>query len=147
MTATLREYCEQRLRRDDGGCWMWTGFIQRDGYGVIFSRHRRHALAHRVMYELYRGEIPAGLVVDHLCRNRACVNPAHMEPVTIVENIWRGVAPAAQNKRKTHCKYGHELSVDNTYTWNGKRACRACGKRKTREYLQRQRSASMQVAA
>lgn len=84
------------------------------------------AKAHRVAFELIRGCIPNGLVLDHLCRNRGCVNPDHLEPVTFRENIMRGVGYTAQQARKTHCRHGHEFTVENTYVWRGGRICRTC---------------------
>jgi hypothetical protein len=80
-----------------------------------------------VAYELAIGPIPEGLTIDHLCRNRGCVNPAHLEAVTNRTNLLRGDGIAALNARKTHCKRGHEFTPENTYVWReGTRACRAC---------------------
>lgn len=83
--------------------------------------------AHRISYEHFTGPIPAGLHLDHLCRNRACVNPEHCEPVTCRENVRRGEGIAAKHMAKTHCIQGHELSVSNLYrTRKGHRVCRTC---------------------
>jgi hypothetical protein len=79
-------------------------------------------LAHRMAYELARDPIPAGLVIDHLCRNKRCVNPSHLEAVEQRVNLLRGET----NSAKTHCINGHEFTPDNTYMWQGKRSCRAC---------------------
>lgn len=110
------------------GCWPWRGSIGTRGYGM-FRLHSRGPVvrAHRFAYEALVGPIPAGMTLDHLCRNRACVNPAHLEPVSNRENILRGTNPAAQNARRTHCRMGHEFSAENTHiTPQGDRRCRAC---------------------
>jgi hypothetical protein len=84
-------------------------------------------LAHRVSYERYVGPIPEGAHLDHLCRNRACVNPEHLEPVSVQTNILRGVSPSAVNAAKTECLRGHPFDDENTYVCPaGKRRCRAC---------------------
>ena len=83
--------------------------------------------AHRVAYELMRGPIPDGLTLDHLCRNVGCVNPDHLEPVTMKENILRGYSPAAQAARRDECAHGHAYTPENTYRYaNGSRRCRIC---------------------
>jgi HNH endonuclease len=106
-------------------CWEWLGSDNGRGYGK-FVVGRKHALAHRWAYEHFKGPIPAGLTIDHLCRNRRCVNPDHMEVVTMRTNLMRGDAPSAINARKTHCRHGHELAPENVYLSSNGRACRAC---------------------
>ena len=88
----------------------------------------KHFLAHRMIYELLVGPIPDGLEIDHLCRNRGCVNPGHMEPVTHRENLMRGDTVAAANPAKTHCIRGHPYDDENTYRYGSHRYCRACNK-------------------
>lgn len=108
------------------GCWVWQLAIGGTGYGTI-TVNGRTMRAHRVYYARERGDIPEGLVLDHLCRNRRCVNPAHLEPVTDRENILRGEGPPAQNARKTHCPRGHEFTPENTgYAQRGHRRERYC---------------------
>jgi hypothetical protein len=109
-----------------GSCWTWTAHLNAKGYGQ-FGVSGRNVKAHRFAYELLVGPIPAGLVIDHLCRNRACCNPDHMEPVTGAVNILRGVGLAAVNARKTKCLRGHPLSGDNLCVRaDGERECREC---------------------
>jgi len=109
-------------------CWLWTACIQTGGYGLSWY-NGRNVLAHRLSYELLKGEIPKGLTIDHLCRVRHCVNPDHLEVVTNKENVLRGEGLSAINSRKTHCKRGHPLSGDNLYRHpKGERHCRACKK-------------------
>lgn len=114
-----------KVQADEHGCWIWSGARNGGGYGSL-GRGGRTLCAHRYAYETLIGPIPAGLHIDHLCRVRACVNPAHMEPVTSHVNMLRGIAPAALNAAKTHCKNGHAFSPDNTLWSQGKRTCRVC---------------------
>lgn len=114
--------------RKNTDCWIWQGSLS-DGYGNFTINHIQYP-AHRVSYTLFIGEIPTGLTLDHLCRNRRCVNPAHMECVTNKVNALRGTSPPAQNARKTHCSKGHEFTPENTYLYKSVRVCIACKKAK-----------------
>lgn len=111
------------------GCWLWTGSTT-GGYGVLSRGPARHAplvRAHRYAYERFVGPIPAGLQIDHLCRNRACVNPLHLEAVPQRENIRRGVSPPACAARKDTCPKGHPFNAENTrLSPRGRRVCRRC---------------------
>ncbi|PSJ29819.1 HNH endonuclease [Streptosporangium nondiastaticum] len=108
------------------GCWTWTGSVKPNGYGQ-FRVGKRVRTAHRVAYELAHGEIPDGLVIDHLCRRRDCVRPDHLEAVTQRINVRRGISSAAHRARQTHCCRGHAFDAANTYVApNGTRKCRRC---------------------
>lgn len=112
------------------GCIEWTGTIDRDGYGQFLpagGRQARKTSAHRWSYQHFIGPIRDGLQVDHLCRNRACVNPSHLEAVTPRENVMRSpLAPGAINSRKTHCPKGHPYFGDNLYVFRRNRICKRC---------------------
>lgn len=108
------------------GCHVWTASVDGGGYGRLMHNGRR-VLAHRFAYELVRGPIPGGLVIDHLCRNRRCCNPDHLEVVTFAENVLRGEGAPAKNARRTHCVNGHALSGANLRVdKRGGRVCRTC---------------------
>ena len=119
------------------GCWLWTGYLSEGGYGRFSPKWKMTPLyAHRVSFEIYKGPIPDGLVLDHLCRVRCCVNPDHLEIVTHHENILRGDA-GINHRIKTHCKYGHLFSDENTHHKNNRRVCRECDRRRGREKYRR----------
>jgi hypothetical protein len=110
------------------GCWEWNKSLSKQGYGTFTANNKRYR-AHRATYMALVGDIPEGLVLDHLCRNTRCVNPEHLEPVTQRENVLRGVGPAAQNAGKSHCPRNHALVDANlipALARKGGRACRAC---------------------
>jgi hypothetical protein len=113
------------------GCWEWTAYITSEGYGQFYPKHGNPILAHRFSYETNKGKIPKVKEIDHLCRNRKCVNPEHLECVTRRVNISRGMSgmeTGLRNLAKTHCPKGHPYSGDNLYIIpsTGTRQCRTC---------------------
>ncbi len=147
MTLTL----QQKLRllsyiRTSHSCWNWCGPVQQRGsrghyvpYGSITLNSKTQG-AHRVVYEYFKGPIPKGLHLDHLCRNTLCVKPTHLEPVTPRENILRGIGIPARNSRKTHCKRGHPFDEKNTYRTSRGRHCIACQRRREAAHYMRRKN-------
>lgn len=114
--AELPRHIRRNIDPGDNGCWLWTRSRSRDGYGWASLNDRTHQ-AHRLLYVLLKGRPPEGLVLDHLCRVRRCVNPDHLEPVTPRQNLERGITTTSA----THCKKGHELAP-----YYGQRRCIPC---------------------
>lgn len=116
----------------ENGCWQWKGYISKKGYGTIGYRTKMVRI-HRLTYQLLKGSIADGLEIDHLCRNRACCNPLHLETVTSNENTKRS---PIHDRNKTHCKHGHEFTPENTMIVKktGQRWCRTCGRRRNIVY-------------
>ena len=143
MTEQLREVLLARLADgrasgypDPGVCWEWQGYRDENGYGkwraTGFSTSRS---SHRIAWELLRGPIPEGLVIDHQCRNRACCNPEHLRVVTPrINSIENSLSPTALNAAKELCKRGHELEDDPYPDHSAKRWCRTCSREASREW-------------
>lgn len=127
-TDSLVQRFFARVQVNQGsGCWLWRGAMMTTGYPVMsLGARRKKMLAHRFAYEQLRGPIPAGLVLDHLCRTPACVNPDHLEAVRQRENVLRGNGIPAHRARQTHCAYGHAFTPENTWARRGCRECRTC---------------------
>ena len=131
--ATTEERFWKFVRKDDDGCWRWTSAVS-PRYGVFWvGGSKRSMYAHRYAYELLVGPIPEGLQIDHLCENRLCVNPAHLEPTDGRTNTLRAShAPAAINAAKTHCAKGHPFDGDNLVMRGSRRRCRTCERTRAR---------------
>lgn len=121
------------------GCWLWIGYITNNGYGMIHYK-RKTDYSHRVSYQIFKGKIPENKELDHLCRNRSCINPKHLEPVIRSENALRGLGPkklGLLNSSKKKCQNGHFFNKKNTYyRKSGGRACRPCVAKSQQKYRQ-----------
>ena len=131
--------------RIEGECWIWTKSVNKDGYGLCWNPILKDIHSHRVAYMLLVGAIPKGLTLDHLCRNRACCNPAHLEPVTVRVNNLRGVGICAINARKTHCKNGHDITDPTAISLRpcrGRfaRRCKVCHAAQEQSYRKRNKT-------
>ena len=125
MTDQLLERFWDKVEVQPNDCWIWTAYKDRYGYGS-FKLKGKPIGAHRLAYQINKGEIPIDREIDHLCRNRACVNPDHLETVTHKINLLRGSTISAINIKKTYCPKGHEYNQKNTHVWRGHRFCRIC---------------------
>jgi hypothetical protein len=129
-------------------CWLWRGYINDGGYGMVWlgieDSRRIQVRAHRLAYELHHREpVSEALTIDHLCRVRACVNPAHLEPVTKGVNVLRGETTAARHARAMECPQGHAYdSVNTVWKADGSRGCRTCMRARCRDWRRRNRARS-----
>lgn len=140
----LDRFMEKVSPEPNSGCWLWTASASRNQSGFAYGHIRcdgKLEKAHRVAYRLFRGPIPAGTEIDHLCRVTLCVNPSHLEAVPHRENVLRGRGPTAVNAQKTHCDQGHELSGKNLLTTrSGGRVCIVCSREASKLHARRERS-------
>lgn len=141
---TAIERLMPKLRHEDHGytspCWVFTGYVRPQGYAIISgvqAGKRRNFYVHRLTWEQFRGPIPEGLTIDHLCRVRHCCNPEHLDVVTQQVNVLRGNSLSARRARQTHCRRGHPLVPGNLYHDPGHRICRTCKLAQCEEYRRR----------
>lgn len=149
LSWTSRRFFEKVIIPSDvDACWVWSARKTADGYG-LFKFPGGWVPAHRALFKIIGIPLVSGLTIDHLCCNRACVNPSHLRQVTNRENILadHSSATAAMHSRKSHCPQGHAYSVENTYIWNRGRACRECKRIRAREKAERQRSVNSEKEA
>lgn len=131
-----RQRFDEKVTRSDS-CWNWVGGLTGSGYGMFWI-HGRERLAHILSYEWHVGPVPAGLELDHTCRNTACVRPDHLEPVTHKENMRRADIALGIRSAATQCPHGHPYDEANTSHRNGRRHCKACARiRAARNYRRR----------
>lgn len=138
VEAARKRFDDKYIPEPNSGCWLWVGAMNSGGYGS-FSMNGKSIKPHRFAYERYVGPIPAGLDLDHLCRVRCCVNPAHLEPVARQENALRGARLGTYgkaNRAKTHCARGHPFVPENLKRVRGRngRMCRVCDLENKRRY-------------
>jgi hypothetical protein len=146
---SLNDLLAKAIPEPNSGCFLWGSCINAAGYGLVKLKGRSR-LAHRAIYEMTCGPVPAGLDLDHLCRVRSCVNPAHLEPVTRQVNASRGIAgkvAAAKQLAKTHCPQGHPYDGGNLYLGpDGRRGCRACRSAQARAHIARKMKVEVRLA-
>ena len=128
--AAFRTRVLEKIALPDGpfGCMEWTAARHANGYGYVTVRRGEKQQAHRAAYELLVGPIPEGLQLDHLCKNRGCCAPSHLEVVPAAVNNARSSSPSALNALKTACPAGHEYTPENTISTRGRRRCRECNR-------------------
>ena len=124
----LERFEDKYIPEPNSGCWIWLGALAPQGYGMIKDGNNDNRRAHRISFNLFKGNISDELEIDHLCRNKACVNPDHLEAVTHKINVNRSpLGDCANYGRRTRCNYGHEFSGENLgLRSNGGRVCRTC---------------------
>jgi hypothetical protein len=130
----------EKIHIDENGCWIWHASRTPAGYGKVWWNGQLIG-SHRLTYTLLAGEIPDGLVIDHLCRVRECCNPEHLRPCTQLENVHApgSLCPSAIQAKRTHCPKGHPLTGDNLFTYRGHRDCLTCRRERTRQQHIRER--------
>jgi hypothetical protein len=149
MSKIQIENFTNKIAKTPDGCWLWLGAKTNLGYGKLGLKGKT-LLAHRVSYQLFRGEIPEGMKLDHTCKKRSCVNPYQLDVVTQKENLLRGETINASNAQKTHCPKGHPYDEANTWIGSKKngvqyRSCILCNKAKGKSRYRNQQASSERV--
>lgn len=140
MTPDVLARFMSKVESQPDGCWQWSGSKTKGGYANL-KVGGKTLVAHRLSFEHFVGPIPEDKQLDHLCRNRACVNPEHLQAVSSRVNVLRGIGTGARYARRTSCSHGHPFTEENTYVRpDGGRKCRICKRSQNREYKQRLRS-------
>ena len=130
----------------EGECWLWQGPLDRDGYGTFYLRGAARR-AHRVAWFMINGEIPAGYVVNHTCRRRHCVNPQHLNCMTVVDNALRDSTSLGYlNSQKMYCPQGHPYDTTVEYKGRRQRVCSICDKQRRREAKRRRYAEARKLA-
>jgi len=154
LSPELIERFLSKIELSPTGCWIWTGWLKHNGYGMfdvpIAGGGRVKQQAHRISYELFVGPLIEGLTIDHvkeMCSSRACVNPFHLRQITRGDNVRAGDTLAARNLAKTHCVNGHEFTPENTYHPPKRprsRYCNICRKAASERRQEKLRAMSIQ---
>jgi hypothetical protein len=139
MKSMIHRFVD-KIEKSDSGCWIWGAGKDGHGYGQFWLDGREQA-AHRVSYELFVGPIPEGLVIDHLCRTPACVNPSHIEPVTVLENNIRGLAPASAMNGET-CRNGKHPWPESAVRAGKQLRCQPCSQAAYRRRVEKSKAAA-----
>lgn len=138
MRPTLRQRFDAKyIPEPNSGCWLWLAGCNRDGYGQFWFDGRNRP-AHIISYEMFVGKVPAGLTLDHQCDVKCCVNPQHVVPTTMRDNVLRNSGPTAINHRRVVCTAGHDLAAAYI-TKDGRRQCRICNRRRVDAYQNRKK--------
>jgi hypothetical protein len=147
--SDVRVRFSKRFAVRPGGCWEWTARVEPNGYAKFMVKEGgkwRSIWAHIVSYTIFRGEVPTGLQLDHICRNRSCVNPEHLRAVTQKVNILSSESPIAKIAARQTCANGHAYTEENTRMYRGMRYCRTCKREHDARYRQAKRYAITEPA-
>lgn len=141
-STSVKDRILGNIRVDENGCWRWQRYKHVAGYGWMWVGNGKCDFVHRAAYQIWKGPIPDGLVIDHLCRVRDCCNPDHLEVVTYSENTMRGDTVPVRRKNATHCDRNHRYTPETTHiSASGNRRCKICRRASQKIYYRRRRAA------